>query len=118
MKSQEELEKVRQQLLNLRRDVVESTRRTHADALLLGGDGVADLGDMSANSYSQDVLVSLNQTQRDRIRDIDAALKRVDEGVYGICIGCEEPIAPRRLEVRPFSRYCIDCKKEFEQFGE
>lgn len=118
MHKKEELEKIKQELLRLRREIVENARKAHADSLALGNDGVADIGDMSANSYSQDVLMSLSQTQRSRIRDIDAALARIDQGAYGICVACEEEIAPRRLEVRPFSRYCIDCKMEFEKFGE
>ncbi|MFO7812052.1 MAG: TraR/DksA family transcriptional regulator [Pelovirga sp.] len=118
MQSQEKLEKIKQDLLRLRKEIIDSSRKAHAESLTLGNDGVADIGDMSANSYSQDVLMSLSQTQLGRIRDIDAALARIEQGAYGICIACEEEIAPRRLEVRPFSRYCIDCKEEFEKFGE
>ncbi len=118
MHSKENLEKIRQDLLRLRRDIIDSSRKVHADSLALGNDGVADIGDMSANSYSQDVLMSLSQTQLGRVRDIDAALERIEQGAYGICIACEEEIAPRRLEVRPFSRYCIDCKEDVEKFGE
>jgi DnaK suppressor protein len=118
VQSKEKLEKIKQDLLRLRKEIIDSSRKAHAESLTLGNDGVADIGDMSANSYSQDVLMSLSQTQLGRIRDIDAALERIEQGAYGICIACEEEIAPRRLEVRPFSRYCIDCKEEFEKFGE
>lgn len=112
------LAQVKQDLLRLRKEILQEARNAHIASLTLGNDGVADIGDMSANSYQQDVLMSLGQTQRARIRDIDAALERIDQGVYGICAACEDPIAPRRLEVRPFSRYCIDCKIEIEKFGE
>ncbi|HMB14988.1 MAG TPA: TraR/DksA C4-type zinc finger protein [Pelovirga sp.] len=118
MQNKEDLEKIKQDLLSLRKEIIDSSRKAHAESLTLGNDGVADIGDMSANSYSQDVLMSLSQTQLGRIRDIDAALARIEQGAYGICVACEEEIAPRRLEVRPFSRYCIDCKEEFEKFGE
>ncbi len=110
--------KVKQNLLQMRKEILQEARNAHSASLTLGNDGVADIGDMSANSYQQDVLMSLGQTQRARIHDIDAALERVEQGVYGICASCEDPIAPRRLEVRPFSRYCIDCKTEIEKFGE
>jgi len=118
VQNKEDLEKIKQDLLSLRKEIIDSSRKAHAESLTLGNDGVADIGDMSANSYSQDVLMSLSQTQLGRIRDIDAALARIEQGAYGICVACEEEIAPRRLEVRPFSRYCIDCKEEFEKFGE
>ncbi|MFO7576585.1 MAG: TraR/DksA family transcriptional regulator [Pelovirga sp.] len=114
----EDVEKIKQNLLVLRREIVENARRAHEASLSLGQDGVADIGDMSANSYHQDVLMSLSQTQRARIRDIDAALERIEQGAYGICAACEEAIPARRLEVRPFSRYCVDCKLDVEKFGE
>ena len=43
------------------------------------------------------------------LRNIDAALKRLDAGDYGYCRRCEEPIAPRRLEVDPTALLCIRC---------
>jgi DnaK suppressor protein len=73
---------------------------------------------MSANTYSRDVLLNLSENQRQKVRDIDAALERLAKGEYGICMRCEEEIPPRRMEVRPFSRYCVDCKVEVERFGE
>lgn len=114
----ENLEKTKQQLLQLRKEILQGARDAQRESLNLGQDGVADIGDMSSTSYQLDVIRSLGETQRARIRDIDAALDRIDQGVYGICAACEEPIAPRRLEVRPFSRYCIDCKLDIEKFGE
>ncbi|MFO7767007.1 MAG: TraR/DksA C4-type zinc finger protein [Pelovirga sp.] len=118
MHSKDHLETIKQDLLQLREEILANARKSHAESLSLGNDGVADIGDMSANSYSQDVLMSLSQTQLSRIRDVDAALERLAQGVYGICVACEEEIAQRRLEVRPFSRYCVDCKEEYEKFGE
>ncbi len=112
------LAQTKQHLLQLRKEILQGARDAHRESLVLGQDGVADIGDMSATSYQLDVIRSLGETQRARLRDIDAALDRMDKGVYGICAACEEPIAPRRLEVRPFSRYCIDCKQDIEKFGE
>ena len=118
MHSKDHLEKIKQDLLQLREEILVNARKSHVESLSLGSDGVADIGDMSAQSYSQDVLMSLSQAQLSRVRDVDAALERIEQGGYGICVACEEEIAPRRLEVRPFSRYCVDCKEEYEKFGE
>jgi DnaK suppressor protein len=46
------------------------------------------------------------------------ALDQIEKGEYGICMSCGEQISPRRMEVRPFSRYCIECKIDIEKFGE
>jgi len=109
---------VKEQLLRLRAELLREVSESYATCRELGQDGVADIGDMSANAYSRDVLFNLSETQRQQILDIDAALERIAKGEYGVCMKCGEEIAPRRLEVRPFSRYCIDCKSDIEKFGE
>ena len=44
------------------------------------------------------------------VRAIDEAIHRIDQGTYGICMECENQIAPARLEAVPWTRVCIDCK--------
>ncbi|MEA3361986.1 MAG: TraR/DksA family transcriptional regulator [Thermodesulfobacteriota bacterium] len=113
-----ELAEIKAHLLQMRDEVLAESERAYAASQSLGKDGVPDIGDMSSNSYNQEVLMNLSETQRSRVRDIDAALERMDKKVYGLCMRCEEEIPARRMEVRPFSRYCVDCKTEVEKFGE
>ncbi|WP_433305745.1 TraR/DksA family transcriptional regulator [Actinoplanes sp. CA-030573] len=54
-------------------------------------------------------LTALLTAARDRIAEVDDALRRVDAGTYGVCEGCGQPIAAERLAVRPFARLCITC---------
>ena len=115
---EQELAEIRAHLLQMRSDLLAESERAYAASQSLGKDGVPDIGDMSSNSYNQEVLMNLSETQRSRVRDIDAALERMEGGVYGLCMRCEEEIPARRMEVRPFSRYCVDCKAEVEKFGE
>jgi DnaK suppressor protein len=44
-----------------------------------------------------------------------SALQKIDEGGFGACERCSEPIADRRLEALPFARYCIDCQRAIEE---
>ena len=115
---EEQLQEIRNNLLKMREELLAEADKSYAASQSLGKDGVPDIGDMSSNSYNQEVLMNLSEAQRGRVRDIDAALERIDQGVYGLCARCEEEISPRRMEVRPFSRYCVDCKSEVEKFGE
>lgn len=115
---QKQLEEARTLLLKMRDEVLKEVQQASQASLELGQDGVPDIGDLSSNTYSRDVLLNLSETQRQKIRDIDAALERIKDGEYGICLRCEEEIAPRRMEVRPFSRYCVECKSDVEKFGE
>jgi DnaK suppressor protein len=115
---EEQLEAARERLLRLRLEVMREVRNAVDASREMGQDSVPDIGDMSANTYSRDVLLNLSENQRQKIRDIDVALERLAQGEYGICARCGDEIAPRRMEVRPFSRYCIDCKTDVEKFGE
>ena len=45
------------------------------------------------------------------LREVKAALARIDDGSYGICESCEDAIKPRRLDAVPWARYCIQCQE-------
>ncbi|MBF6647365.1 MULTISPECIES: TraR/DksA family transcriptional regulator [unclassified Methylobacter] len=76
---------------------------------------VHDSGDESV----ADLLVDINLASIDRhvheINDIDAALMRIAEGHYGICIECDSPIAFKRLLVYPAAKRCIVCQTLYER---
>ena len=59
----------------------------------------------------------LRMRDRDRklIGKIKAALERIDEGTFGICEDCGQPIEEKRLEVRPVTSQCIECKEDQER---
>lgn len=115
---EQQRKEAREKLVKMRHEVMRDVQESSEAYRELGQDGVPDIGDMSSNTYSRDVLLNLSENQRQKIRDIDAAIDRLDTDEYGICARCGEEIAARRMEVRPFSRYCIDCKTDVEKFGE
>lgn len=47
-------------------------------------------------------------------RELRTALHKIDEGTYGICEECEDPIAPRRLDALPFAKLCVRCQQKAE----
>ncbi|MEZ5402838.1 MAG: TraR/DksA family transcriptional regulator [Bryobacteraceae bacterium] len=53
-------------------------------------------------------------TQARLIRELRRAIERMEQGVYGICEECEDPISPRRLDAMPFARLCIRCQEQAE----
>ncbi|MEZ4727197.1 MAG: TraR/DksA family transcriptional regulator [Caldilineaceae bacterium] len=65
-----------------------------------------------ANSYTtfgqQSVLQTMDQKKLDQI---DIALQRMDEGVYGRCAGCGAAIEPERLSILPTAIHCVDCQQ-------
>lgn len=110
-------EKIKKQLLRERQELLEDVSNSYETCREMGRDGVPDIGDMSSNAYNREVLFNVSETQRQRINDIDEALEQMAKGEYGICMSCGEEISARRMEVRPFSRYCIDCKTDIEKYG-
>src|SRR5579885_3586388 len=45
------------------------------------------------------------------LRNVRAALRRIDEGTYGVCLHCEEDISPKRLAAVPWTAFCIQCQE-------
>ncbi|HEY65888.1 MAG TPA: conjugal transfer protein TraR [Caldilineae bacterium] len=50
-----------------------------------------------------------------RLKSIEAALRAIDKGQYGICERCGQPIPPERLEVKPDATLCVECQVEVEK---
>ena len=49
------------------------------------------------------------------LRNVRAALRRMDEGTYGVCLHCEEDISPKRLNAVPWTPFCIRCQEEADR---
>jgi DnaK suppressor protein len=62
-------------------------------------------------AFEREQLVSIMTRLQRTVADLRQALSDVDEGRYGICVSCAEPIDPARLEVRPQARLCITCAR-------
>lgn len=60
-------------------------------------------------AYEREHVAALLEQARDQVSRVDAALRRLDEGTYGRCERCGQPIAPGRLEARPTATRCIAC---------
>lgn len=71
-----------------------------------------DQEDKMAERQEDEILSALSQSDHAEIIRIDAALKRLDEGTYGICANCGEEIAPARLEAMPDTVLCVSCASE------
>ncbi|HSJ29487.1 MAG TPA: TraR/DksA C4-type zinc finger protein [Acidimicrobiia bacterium] len=71
------------------------------------GDGFADAA--AATAERTEVLVVV-ESLKSQLTEIDAALARIEKGTYGVCAQCGIDIPADRLEFRPSSIYCVDCK--------
>ena len=71
--------------------------------------------DQANADIEQNMRMQLKNRETFTLRKINEALKRIDEGSYGSCQNCEEPIEVRRLQARPTTTLCIACKEEEEK---
>ena len=78
---------------------------------------IKDEGDYAAASMDsgRDYQIYLNQKKE--LAEIEEALKRIEEGTYGICEMCDEPIQEERLKIKPYAKYCIICREIIEKEG-
>ena len=87
-------------------------RADHTIAGLLDSSvNASDLIDQACMQSARDLALRMRDRESKLIRKIRYALKRMDEGVFGICELCGEEIAIGRLKVRPVTTYCVDCKR-------
>jgi DnaK suppressor protein len=63
---------------------------------------------------AQAMAKASGQRREVMLRNIEAALKRIDDGEYGRCRACDEPINPKRLEFDPTALRCIECESKRE----
>lgn len=75
----------------------------------------ADPADRATAESDRSFTLRIRDRERRLIRKIQAALQRMDDGVYGICEECGDEIAIARLKARPVTRLCIQCKARQEE---
>ena len=71
--------------------------------------------DAGSDAYDRDFALSMLSKEQGSLYEIDAALKRINDGSYGVCETCEKPIRHDRLEALPFTRYTVECQAELEK---
>jgi len=110
-----EYEGVRQTLsamleeLNLRLDRITNNVR-HSDVPL-----EKDFAEMATQNENNEVMDYLGNSAKTEIAMIKQAIARIDNGQYGMCQVCDEPISKERLEALPYSSMCIRCASKAER---
>jgi RNA polymerase-binding transcription factor DksA len=71
--------------------------------------------DQGTETFEHEKALSILEQHQAELKDVQRAFKRLEEGAYGSCEACGEPIADARLEARPAARYCVEDQKRLEQ---
>jgi DnaK suppressor protein len=101
--------------------LLESIRqRQHAlnrDALDSPPNFSSHMADAATDTYDRDLALSFLSSEQDAVYEIEDALTRIRDGVYGICELTGKPIEPERLEVIPWTRFSSVAEKQLEREG-
>ena len=72
------------------------------------------LAETATATLGREIDYTLGDNAEQVLSEIDASLKRIDDGTYGTCVSCEQEIPRERLEANPRASLCIDCKRKAE----
>ena len=106
--------KYKRVLLEEKERILNNSKQALKNELAVSPDDLPDETDLAASEITQNLVFKLRDRERQLLTKIDEALARMEDGTFGTCQECEEPIEPRRLEARPVSELCIACKEKQE----
>jgi len=123
-----ELDEFKQLLLTLRSRIRGDVQQMQDEALDRpdnGGDSKSPthLAELGTETYEQDFALRRVENEQEVLVEIDEALRRVDAGLFGMCMACQEQgktpskslIPKARLRVIPYARNCVDCERKREE---
>jgi len=109
------IQKLKMAMLEERQRLLNNSSASRKKDFSIATDDLADEADLTSVELSQGVVFTLREKEQQTLAEIDGALARMDEGTYGLCEDCEEPIASKRLELRPTARLCVKHQEEVEK---
>jgi RNA polymerase-binding protein DksA len=114
-----ELDRYRELLLTERSQLVGDLAAMEDQALRSSGGNLSHMpihmADLGTDTFDQDFMLGLAENERRRLREIDEALQRIQNGTYGVCVMTGKPIPKARLEAKPWARYTIEAAREIER---
>jgi DnaK suppressor protein len=75
------------------------------------------MADVGTENYDQEFTLGLIENEQSTLEQVQTALGRINEGTYGRCEECGEPIAKPRLQALPYTPHCIECARKLEGAG-
>lgn len=110
----EKLEMFRAMLVQKINELLSEAGRTVSE-MTSGKENFPDPNDRASLESDRNFELRIRDRERKLIMKMQEAIKRIDEGTYGICNVCGGPISEKRLMARPVTTECIDCKTKAEK---
>lgn len=113
--SKGDLEKFRGILEDKRLALVKNAQASLEQDMTLDTNEMPDEVDLASSEYIQSFALRLRGRERNFLDKIETALRKIEDGEFGTCEECDEPIGRKRLEARPETTLCIRCKEDQER---
>ena len=96
------------------------SKQTELEQIVRNRDGIAieksaDAVDEVQNAAERDLAIRNLDRDSKLLRNVRSALRRIEEGSFGICVHCEEEISPGRLAAVPWASFCIRCQEDADR---
>ncbi len=111
----EQITEFRLLLEEKRKLLLGQAQETLQNEMILSPDDRFDEVDQASSEYMQSFSFRLRGRERYLVSKIELALRKIEEGSFGTCEECDEPISLKRLEARPEAPLCIQCKEAQEK---
>lgn len=113
--NKKELKRFKEILAERKQQVLQAADHSREEGLGVDTNDLADEVDLASTEAGQSLQLRLRDRENVLLKKIEKALKKIDEGEYGVCELCGEEIGVKRLEARPVTDLCIRCKEEQER---
>lgn len=109
-------QKMKEALLEQKKEIIDQLMANNADfRQIVEGMVAKDEVDVASDAIDSKMLETVGAKDMNRLNLIDAALARIEQGRYGLCLKCGKRIPQARLEAIPYAFMCIECKSSDER---
>ena len=109
-----QLKKFKTLLTEKRDEIVKKAKQTLEEDMILDANDLPDEMDLASSEYLQSFTFRLRGREKVFLDKIEKALRKIEDGSFGVCEECGEEISIKRLEARPETTLCIRCKEDQE----
>lgn len=121
--NKKELEYFKKLILKMKEKILDEIKHISEDTLKKSQkDAAGDvsgyayhMADVASDTYDREFSLGLASNERQSLYELDDALKKIEDGTFGICEECKSLITKTRLEVVPFARLCVKCQEKKEK---
>ena len=106
---------IKKKLEKKRSELLSEAEHTNNNKIGKEKESFPDPTDQAEAELDNNFLLKLRGREQKLLKKIDEAIKRIESGTYGVCESCGNPIGLKRLEARPVTTLCIDCKTQQEE---